>query len=117
VVLAVGEDGEPVIARDHRVLGPVGQVDDRVAGADLVHRAIDPGQARPFEHEEDLLLGGVLVHRAGPAAGVDVDARHANHRRAGRLAEAAERRAHLAHIAALALDLVPVSQGHSSPSQ
>ena len=64
------------------VSGPAGEVDERVAGADLVHRAVDPGQARAREHEEDLLLGAVLVHRPGAAAGLDVDAAHADRGRA-----------------------------------
>jgi hypothetical protein len=117
VVLAVGEHGQALRSGDHRVLRPAREVHDGVAGADLVDGAVDPRQARALEHEEDLLLGAVLVHGPGAAARLDVDQRHADGGRTGRLAERAERRAHLADVADLALDVVPVRERHASPSQ
>src|SRR3954469_9417954 len=59
----------------------------------------------------------MLVHGPGAAAGLDVDQRHADCRGAGGLAQGAEGGAHLADVAYLALDLVPMRERHVSPSQ
>ncbi len=88
-VLAEAQHVEAVVTRDERVGGTVGGIDDRVRRADLVDRAVDPREAAPREHEEDLLLGEVDVDRPDARAGVDLDALHADRARSRGAAEVA----------------------------
>ena len=99
---------EPVGAAAQRVLLVIGEVDDAVAGAQLVDLLVLPGEARPAEHEDDLLGGAVRVGRGRQPARIDPDAVDADRRAADRIAEPLPARRHLALLAAARLGVVPV---------
>ena len=99
---------EPVRASPERVLLVVGQVDDAVARPELVHLLVLPGEARPAEHEDDLLGRAVRVGRGRQPARIDPDAVHTDRRAAHCIAEPLPARRHLALLAAARLGVVPV---------
>src|ERR671918_1372856 len=95
------------------------EVDDAIAGADLVggrRLAVEPpGKARSAEDEEDLLLGQLDVRGRRAHPRVDLPAGDADHDAAGGDAEVSRPGGERPELLALALDLVPVrDEGHQS---
>ena len=101
---------ETVGAGHERVLHLVCAMDHAVAGANLVHCVVLPGEARPTEHEVQLLGGSVRVGRRRKLPRRDVDPVHTDADRAGGAAETLPGRVHLADRAAVPLDVVPVRE-------
>src|SRR5581483_7666705 len=91
----------------------VGDVDDAVAGANLVHLAVLPGEPVAAEHVDDLLGEAVRVRRRRQPAGIDADAVDADAHGARRVAETLPFRGHLALLEPVRLDLVPVGDPHA----
>ncbi len=92
------------------VLHLVCALDHAVIGANLVHRVVLPGEARPTEHVVQLLGGSVRVGRSRKLPRRDVDAVHTDTDRTRGAAETLPGRVHLADRASVPLDLVPVRQ-------
>ena len=107
---------EPVGAGDEGVLVVVCAVDHAVAGPDLVHVAVLPGEPRACEHVEDLLRGAVRVRRCRELSRRDAHAVQADRAGARSAAEPLPGRVHLALGAVVALDVVPVGDPHSGES-
>ena len=104
---------EPVGAGDERVLVVVGSVDHAVAGPDLVHVAVLPGEPRPFEDVEDLLGCAVRMRWGRELSRGDAHTVEADGPCARRAAEPLPGRVHLALGAVLPFDLVPVGDSHA----
>jgi hypothetical protein len=81
-------------AADQGVRSAPRAVQERVAGAHLVGRAVLPGQARPGEHEAELLLGVVGVRGGALGARRDPRAAQADVHRPGRRAQVRPGAAH-----------------------
>ena len=111
---------DPLPAGDDRMRLGACEVDETVAGADLVGllavAIVLPGQTGACEHEEDLLLCPLHVQRRRARAGVDLDAVDADSDRAGGPAEIGPGRAERALVGAERLDFVPVHHvlGHAA---
>ena len=107
---------EPVGAGDEGVLHLVGAVDHAVAGPQLVHLLVLPGQTGAAQHVVDLLGRAVGVGRRGQPAGSDPHPVDPDADRAGRLAELLPGGVHLALGGAMPLDVVPVNDPHGRHS-
>jgi hypothetical protein len=103
---------EAVGPGDECVLHLVRVVDDAIERPHLVHLSVLPGEARPREDEVELLGRAVRVRRRRQLPGRDADAVDADASRTGRISEPLPRRVHLALGATMALDVVPVRDGH-----
>ncbi len=101
---------ETVGAGHERVLHLVCSMDHAVAAANLVHCIVLPGEARPTEHEVQLLGCSVRVGRRRKLPRRNVHPIHTDADRAGCAAEALPGRIHLADRAAVSLHVVPVGE-------
>ena len=105
-----GEQVQPLAARFVGVGLLRGEIDEAVAGSDLVRGPVHPGEPRTGEDVEDLLLDELRVSRRRPFARVDFEACHAHAHGAGRRPEIARRHREMACLAPVPFELVPVHQ-------
>ena len=73
-----------------------GAVHDAVARADRIRSPVLPQQTAAAEHEEDLLIGAVLVRGRREIPGLDLDPAHADRASAGGAPEVAPQPFHVA---------------------
>ena len=116
-----GEHVDPLRARDDAMRLLLGEVDEAVAGADLVGRELLtvplPRQAGSAEHVENLLLVALHVDRRRAFARVDLDPVYAHGNAPGGRAEVGPVRGQLvADLGALALGVFPVRDRGHGPS-
>jgi hypothetical protein len=113
--MACSEDQhvEPVGPSPQRVLLVVGEMDDAIAGADVVDLLVLPREARPPEDEDDLLRGTVGVGRSREPARVDAYPVDPDGDGARGVPEPLPARGHLPLLAASGLDLVPMRDHHT----
>jgi hypothetical protein len=88
---------------------PLGQVNEHVALANLVGLAVLPGDPGAAEDEEELLLGSFGMRRSRPHAGIDLDPLQPDVDAPGRAAEVVPATGDVSDLAAVGLDVVPVS--------
>ena len=107
--LAEREDVETVGSADQGVRLFADAVDDAVARADLEGLAVLPRETGPVEHEEDLLLRDLDVHRRRLLARTHPRSGHADVARSGRLAEVVALELDRALVLVARLEVVPVN--------
>src|SRR5947208_3455317 len=105
---------EPIRASLERVLEVVGDLNDRVAGANLEDGLVLPEQPRAAEDVVDLLGTAVRVRRRREPAGLNPHTIEADPLRAGRVAEPLPGRGHRALLVQTTLNLAPVRQHEPS---
>src|SRR5579885_1927387 len=116
VARAVDQHVEALLSGAQRVLLVVGDVDDAVAGADLVHLAVLPGEPVAAQDVDDLLGDAVRVRRRRQPARVDAHPVHADADRARGVSQALPLGGHLALLQPVRLDVVPVGDSHRADS-
>ena len=107
--LAEREDVETVGSADQGVRLFADAVDDAVARADLEGFAVLPRETGPVEHEEDLLLRDLDVHRRRLFARTHPRSGHADVACSGRLAEVVAVELDRALVLVARLEVVPVN--------
>ena len=104
----VDQDLEPLRTTSQRVLLVVGEMDDTIARPDLVHLLVLPRQARAAEDEHDLLGRAVRVGRSREPPDSIRTRLTPMPTQPTASPEALPARGHLALLAAVGLDVVPV---------